>query len=296
MGKAGVPFLCGGTFYILLLQGLKKDRRIRMNALDGANAKDKSINDVTCLKGLMRTFYAFNEYYSDSMFTAHKDSYKFCRKNSTDWLQFETQALIDAFDEKVKNQYWDVLAEMDLFIDTYIDDGELGRKLVRAVLEVIKLDNGIEEETRFYMPNGLTVSKTELLNNETIYARPFLLSVWHYIIKNRGSKNTCGAETVKAWLESPGKQAAYKYVGHVGETYALEKKILFDRIFRESAESNLDEKPDINVVVEDETGPDCEKCAEGDGKTVNQILNTPVIINQHAEKIVNIEHVEHLKI
>ena len=74
MTKTNVPFLCGGTFYILVLQALKKDRRIRMNDLDGTNAKDRSINDVTCLKGLVRTFYDFNECYSDSTFTAHKDS------------------------------------------------------------------------------------------------------------------------------------------------------------------------------------------------------------------------------
>ena len=296
MTKTNVPFLCGGTFYILILQALKKDRRIRMNDLDGTNAKDRSINDVTCLKGLVRTFYDFNECYSDSTFTAHKDSYKFCKKNSTDWLRFETQTLVDAFDEKVKDQYWDALASMDIFIDTYVDEGELGRKLIRAVLEVIKLDKGIEDETKFYMPNGLIISKTELINKDKIYARPFLLSVWHYIIMNRGSKNICGAETVKDWLVSQGKQVSYKYVGHMGETYALKKEISFDRILPESAESILDEKSDVDVVVEDETGSDCEKCAEGDGKTVNQILNTPVIFNQHAEKIVNIEHVEHLEI
>ena len=193
MGEMNIPFLCGGTFYILLLQALKKDRRIRLNELDGYKAKEKAINDVTCLKGLVRTFYDFNEHFSDSTFTAHKHQYKLCEKNSTDWLQFENQYLVDAYDKKIRGNYALALEEMDSFIDAFIDDGDLGKKLVRALLEVIDLDRTIEDDAEFVVQaGGRVIDKKGLLKLSNIGARPFLLSVWHFIITKRGSENTLG--------------------------------------------------------------------------------------------------------
>lgn len=95
---------------------IKRIRRIRLNDLDGYKAKEKAINDVTCLKGLVRTFYDFNEHFSGSTFTAHKNQYKLCEKNSTDWLQFENRYLVDAYDKKVRGNYALALEEMDSFM------------------------------------------------------------------------------------------------------------------------------------------------------------------------------------
>lgn len=297
MGENSVPFLCGGTFYILLLQSLKKDRRIRINDLDGYGAKEKAINDVTCLKGLVRTFYAFNEHFSDSTFTAHKDQYKFCRKNSTDWLKFETPALINAFNAKVKDNYAEALTAMNTFIDGYLDQCDLGEHLVRALLEVMDLDKTIGEDTLFYIQaGGRTVSKTDLLALPKINARQFLLAVWHFIVTERGSENVKGSDTVEAWLQHTGKQAAYKYAGTMGDEYALDKEITFEAVDVESVEDAADfveeaEKVEGTVESEEDTG----KQDQGE-KTVNEILNTQAVFNQRAEKIVNIGHVDHLEI
>ena len=294
MDEIKVPYLCGGTFYILLLQSLKKDRRIRINDLDGVGAKDKSINDVTCLKGLVRTFYSFNEHYSASTFTAHKDKFKFCKTNSTDWLQFEKKTLVDAFDKKVRMDYASALAAMNTFIDTYLDDGELGQKLVRALLEVIDLDKGIKNQDPFYIQAGeRTVCKTELLQLPQIDARPFLLAVWHYIIVNRGSDNVKGEATANAWLVNSGKQAPYKYVGTVGDNYAQGVEISFDNRDADPVETAAD-----NTTEEEDPAVenDYEKEDKYEEQTVHQSLTAGVVFNQHAEKIVNIGHVDHLEI
>lgn len=298
MDENKVPYLCGGTFYILLLQALKKDRRIRINDLDGFGAKEKAINDVTCLKGLVRTFYSFNENYSESTFTAHKDHYKFCRKNSTDWLQFEDGKNVEAFDDLVKKDYASALAAMNTFIDAYIDDGDFGKKLVRALLEVIDSDKSIEDQDIFYIQAGQkTISKAEMLQLRHIDARPFLLAVWHFIIVNRGSKNTGGAATANAWLISPGKQAPRKYVGTVGDNYAQGVGISFDRWEADPVddapgsteeEQVSEEEPTVETAFEEEN--------KNEEQTVHQTLTAGVVVNQHAEKIVNIGHVDHLEI
>lgn len=301
MGEMNIPFLCGGTFYILLLQALKKDRRIRLNDLDGYKAKEKAINDVTCLKGLVRTFYDFNEHFSDSTFTAHKNQYKLCEKNSTDWLRFETQYLVDAYDKKVRDNYALALEEMDSFIDAFIDDGDLGKKLVRALLEVIDLDRTIDDDAEFVVQTGgRVIDKKGLLKLSNIGARPFLLSVWHFIITKRGSENTLGAETVGQWLHHKTSQAPYKYVGTVGERYALDKEISFKKVVTNSVdESGTPESTEYtdsdNKAEEDRDDEYCKQ-REAGGQGTNQILNAQTVFNQRAEKIVNIEHVEHLQI
>lgn len=301
MGEMNIPFLCGGTFYILLLQALKKDRRIRLNDLDGYKAKEKAINDVTCLKGLVRTFYDFNEHFSDSTFTAHKHQYKLCEKNSTDWLQFENQYLVDAYDKKIRGNYALALEEMDSFIDAFIDDGDLGKKLVRALLEVIDLDRTIDDDAEFVVQaGGRVIDKKGLLKLSNIGARPFLLSVWHFIITKRGSENTLGTETVGQWLYHETSQAPYKYVGTVGERYALDKEISFKKAVTDSVdESGTPESTEYtdsdNKAEEDRDDEYCEQ-REAGGQGTNQILNAQTVFNQRAEKIVNIEHVEHLQI
>lgn len=299
MDGNNIPFLCGGTFYILLLQALKKDRRIRVNDLDGAGARDKAINDVTCLKGLVRTFYRFNEYLSDSTFTSHKDQYKFCRTNSTEWLQFENASLINAFDESVKEDYSSMLKSMNKFIDVYLDHTDLGEHLIRALMEVIYLDTEIEEATPFYMyQGGKTISRLELLNLPKINARRFLLAVWHFIITQRGSDNIRGAETVEAWMQNAGKHSPYKFVGTVGNEYAREKEISFENVVLDPIEESVSfdadtEAETVESTVESEEDSQQQKNGE---KTVNEILNVQAVFNQRAEKIVNIGHVEHLEI
>lgn len=287
MSKNNVPYLCGGTFYMLLLQSLK-DRRIRINDLDGVGAKEKAINEVTCLKGLVKVFYNFNVNYSESTFTAHKNDYKLCAKNSTDWLRFETQYLVDEFDNMVKEHYGSALMKMNEFVDSFIDEGDRGKRLVRALLEVIYLDGSIRSDDVFFsQSNGVSITKQNLLDLDRIEARPFLLGVWHFIITNRQEHNIDGVQTIDAWTEQLGKQKPYKFVGTVGSKYALDKNITY-----ECQEAVQEESENYN----DYHGDEQQQSNEYDGKTVNQILNTPAIINQTAEKIVNIGHVEHLEI
>ena len=224
-----------------------------------------------------------------------------CEKNSTDWLRFETQYLVDAYDKKVRGNYALALEEMDSFIDAFIDDGDLGKKLVRALLEVIDLDRTIEDDAEFVVQaGGRVIDKKGLLKLSNIGARPFLLSVWHFIITKRGSENTLGAETVGQWLHHKTSQAPYKYVGTVGERYALDKEISFKKVVTNSVdESGTPESTEYtdsdNKAEEDRDDEYCKQ-REAGGQGTNQILNAQTVFNQRAEKIVNIEHVEHLQI
>lgn len=190
---------------------------------------------------------------------------------------------------------------MDSFIDAFIDDGDLGRKLVRALLEVIDLDKTIDDDAEFVVQaGGRVIDKKSLLKLPDIGARPFLLSIWHFIITKRGSENILGAGTVGQWLHHETSHAPYKYVGTVGERYALDKRISFEKIVTDSADESGEpeniEYTNSDNKAEEDLSDECYKQREAGEQGTNQILNAQTVFNQRAEKIVNIEHVKHLQI
>ncbi|MCF0186971.1 MAG: hypothetical protein HUJ98_10850 [Bacteroidaceae bacterium] len=125
-------------------------------------------------------------------------------------MKFETSSLIEGFDVKVRQNYSEAMAAMDAFIDAFLDDGDLGEHLIRALLEVISQDKSIKNEDRFVIDcSNREVDKKTLLEMKQINARQFILGVWHFIILKRGDKNKLGQETVGVWLTHKTSQAPY---------------------------------------------------------------------------------------
>lgn len=294
MAEKTVPYLCGGTFYILVLQALKKGRKERYNDLDGYRAKVQSPNEINVLKGLVRIYYDEDNFYSDNTFSGNRTEYKMCRMNSSGWLAFENQSLIDEFDKKVKGSYEQAMSDMDAFLDTYIDKGKRGEKLVRALLEVLNEDRTIPVGQTFFL-GGREISKKRLLEKKSIDAGQFLLAIWHFIIVNRGKKNIDGSATVEQWLQKKKDGEThdkYTYAGHVGEKYALDVKIDFNK---DDCFSDADETVDTDEESEN-NAEDGQPQDAGSSQTVNNILNTNTVFVQKADQIFNIGHIDHLEI
>lgn len=208
--------LCGGIFLVLLLQARKQRTAARKNA---AGEKD-GLSDSELFQGLIRV--AFPDFVTPSgrSFKTYTSSYKSCKLSANEYLPFSSTELTDKFDQLILNNYDEALKRMFDFTTVFIDENNMGNWLVRAILEVIHSDASITEEL-FYIESGdQPYDKKHLLMAEEIALQPFLLGVWHFIIKYRPD-NTIGAETFNAWHGQPASaRAKRKFISSVGKNWS----------------------------------------------------------------------------
>ena len=102
---------------------------------------------------------------------------------------------------------------MENFLDAR-GDIKKDELLVKALVELISLDNCIDESQSFYIKeDGTTMQKKDLITMKEIPLQPFLLGVFRYAVCN--VDNTAGAETFDIWCPSAGG-AKRTYTGDIG--------------------------------------------------------------------------------
>ena len=178
--------------------------------------------------------------------------YKKCKNAGGGYFPFGDKTALRVFDERVKNEYADTLRKMCCFVDGFIDAGGDIKKdelLVKALVELISLDNHIDDSQSFYIKeDGTTAQKTELVNMREIPLEPFLLGVFHYAVCN--VDNTAGAETFKIWCPSTGggKRA---YTGDIGVNWPVNIKLSYiEPKDDDFADNKADKSPD-DIIVEE---------------------------------------------
>jgi len=198
--------LCGGTFFTLLLQARKPRKGIRqryMSAKDGLSEPEMLI---ALAKVILPEFSAP----IDSMEATIKGNaydYKSCKSAGGTYFPFGDSAALQTFDDRVKNDYRSALISMSGLIDAFIDAGgsiKKDERLVRALVELVCLDDTIDHERAFYInESGAPSKKTDLFTLSDISFQPFLLGVFHFAVC-RTEGNTIGQETFDAWCPSQG--------------------------------------------------------------------------------------------
>ena len=103
--------------------------------------------------------------------------YKKCKNAGGGYFPFGDKTALRVFDERVKNEYVDTLRKMCRFVDDFIDAGGDIKKdelLVKALVELISLDNCIDDSQSFYIKeDGTTAQKKELINMKEIPLQSF---------------------------------------------------------------------------------------------------------------------------
>jgi hypothetical protein len=209
--------LCGGSFFVLLLQAKKQ----RTSARAKTGGDTDGLSDTDILLGLIRVAnpkHRAPSKDSKDSFRTKTSQYKSCRTSSGVYLPFTENQFIEKFDQRVKHQYPEVLSAMLSFISTFIDCGGKGVWLVAALLELIKLDNSIADDELFYIENGTQpLSKKDLLNLSEISLQSFLLGIWHYIIVTRPN-NKIGRNTFEHWhKKSASERATRQFISNIGK-------------------------------------------------------------------------------
>lgn len=285
MKKNDNPYLCGGIFFVLLLQ----IRKQRSKARDKFGGGSDGLADTDVLSGLVQVVMPHTSEPYKSSFSKNTSEYKSCQYSGGTYIPFNNAVVINNFDNDVKNNYTDTLTRMSDFIDEYLDIKNTQRIewLVKALLEIIGDDSEIKDTDMFYIQsNGSFVSKKDISTVTDIVFQPFLLGVLHYIITNRPN-NELGRKTYEAWHEPPSSQGqAWKFKSNIGTNVIRPLNISMQALSYEDTQTS-EEIPEMDVKDNGSINNDSVK-------VINQYINNPTVVNQYGEKIYNIQHVDHL--
>lgn len=198
--------LCGGTFFYLLLQVKKPGASSKEHIYGTSNAFTES----GVLSELVK---AVNPDLAKPISKSTASNYKNC-KNQFDSLlgksvpQNQLGLIIEAFDNRIKDEYTLCLADMEKFVEKYIVSSSFMLcDFVRAILEIIWEDGSIQSSDLFFVcEDGLPLKEKISAGTElNVYLPAFLLGIWHFIVVNR-KDNRIGAAILKSWDEPQNEQ------------------------------------------------------------------------------------------
>lgn len=278
MTNTGIPRLCGGTVFTLILEARQQRYGVREHFAgdsDGLSEMDTLIGlaqvMVPDLKRPAKT--------REDTVQGNTTEFKICKTaGGKGYYPFSNRQSKKAFDDRVKGYYAEALKAMCDFVKNFIwvkGSDKQDVNLVKALLDLIERDDSINNSQVFYiMPEGKPVTKQRIdqIDGEDVCLESFLLGVWHYAIMRREG-NTIGKATMNEWCPSKGG-APREYEGHMGEN--LSRNIRLTYLGDVEVPDQDEEIEHIEAeVVEGTKDPD----PEPQPQTVNQSVNNPVVIN-----------------
>lgn len=270
------PRLCGGTFFVLVLQALQP----RMKAKEHYHGDTDHMSDPEVLMGLCKVINPDYKEVSKKTLKGKANDFKSCRTSAGAYLPFGETQEVRAFDRRVKDNYSESLRSMVAFVDQFIDTGKAVRKdaaLVRALIDLICQDQSIDNNEEFFIcEDGKTIKKAAFSSLQSVCLPAFLLGAWHYIAVYR-KDNSVGQETYDLWCPSHGN-APRPYTAHMGEGKYPDLKVC-------SAAISAHEEQDDDILIEPELETE-EPGQQTDTNTASapgttQIYNNPLIIQQN---------------
>lgn len=278
MTNTGIPRLCGGTVFTLILEARQQRYGVREHFAgdsDGLSEMDTLIGlaqvMVPDLKRPAKT--------REDTVQGNTTEFKICKTaGGKGYYPFSNRQSKKAFDDRVKGYYAEALKAMCDFVKNFIwvkGSDKQDVNLVKALLDLIERDDSINNSQVFYiMPDGKPVTKQRIdqIDGEDVCLESFLLGVWHYAIMRREG-NTIGKATMNEWCPSKGG-APREYEGHMGEN--LSRNIRLTYMGDVEVPDQDEEIEHIEAeVVEGTKDPE----PEPQPQTVNQSVNNPVVIN-----------------
>ncbi|EFW06944.1 hypothetical protein HMPREF9459_01486 [Streptococcus anginosus 1_2_62CV] len=281
-----IPILTGGILFGLILEARNPRTRVRSREVD----KNDGLTEVDIMLSLLEIFTGESQPRPQgTTFKKNVSDYKKCATSTTTYLPFDNQAFVDSFRDSIEQNKKDKLESMSVFISEKLSEQRLGR-LVSAIIETICNDEIIDESEQFKISINDTVSKLELLDITIVEIEPFLLDVMRYIFVNK-IDNTLGKTTFETWYSQNGANTVWEF-----SNTELGKSLPDIEITRYNR--GVEQVDDVEESLFEEVFTDTKNKSnfepESDESIKQQILNNPKIINQHAQNIYNIEHVENL--
>lgn len=192
------PVLCGGTFFLLVLDAIKDRTAVR----ERTKGKSDGLNDPNVLVGLYKII---NPEVSESISGSigpFVSNYKYCKQITTPKINFNDDDVIEAFNRRVTEKYSSALKHTEEFVARFLCTNRESKKiekLVKNLANLILLDQSIKGDDIFYIgKSGEPTKKDDFKTLNHIHAIQFILGAWHYIIMHKRD-NKQGMETARLW-------------------------------------------------------------------------------------------------
>ena len=289
MENKKVPYLCGGTLFFLLVQAKKP----RAKARERENGKTDGLKDPAMMEGLIQAITGNGTYAYEDSLKKNTSQFRECHIDGSAYIPFNDAATANGYDYAVINNYDAALSRMSNFAENFLNPAKAAW-LVRVLLDVIDLDEGIGDDAHFCIQrDGTFLSKTDVLSALRFELQPFLVGIVHYILMNR-SDNVSGQETLDAW----GTKASERSERKLKRDFSLGKgrTTTVDwykpNIADKDASAIPDDKPDSDTeyieaeVVDEESGA-AESNEKHEGQSVT-IIQQQTNVVQYGEKSVSL--------
>lgn len=205
MRNRKIPYLCGGTFFFLLVQAKKP----RAKAREREKGVSDGLKDPAMMNGLIQAITGNNNYIYEDSLKKNTSQFRECKIDGSAYIPFNDTATANAYDYEIINNYDVSLSRMQKFTDDFLNPAK-GAWLVHVLLDVIEHDTDIENDALFYVQhNGKFLSKIDLQTTTHFELQPFLVGVVHYILMNR-SDNISGQDTLDEWGVKKSKRSERK--------------------------------------------------------------------------------------
>lgn len=302
--------LAGCSFFGLILKAVK-DGYSKKNSYGSASIKESEV-----LVRLIRVFYPEYPDHDDNTQSNYTSVYKSGKNVTGDILPFTNSRLTGAFDVLVTENYPEALKRMTDFVNTTlnIDSDTICIWLIKALYELLENDETTDGDFFHVTMDGQLMRKDTILNQKQVYFPSFLLGIWHFIVCNRPD-NSVGKSTIEAWYAKASKEIKAKkvFISTIGieskydiQLTGKQKGLPYPTEIQSPSYSfdkakRLDVVPDLQeidissfVIVQPETNHKEQYNSDSREKpTTQQILKTDKVIQQQANKIYNIEHIEY---
>lgn len=273
------PRLCGGTFFILVLQALRQ----RMKAREHYKGESDGLKDPNVLVGLIKVINPDYQEPSGDALKGKTNDFKSCKTSTGQYLPFGDTVEVEEFDSRVQTAYASALGQMDNFVGQFLETGTAVKKderLVKALIDLIQQDKSIDAEEEFYiLETGEKIKKAALGDLTTVCLPAFLLGVWHYVVVNR-KDNQVGKDTYKQWCPpAGGGPRAYK--GSMGKSITQEVSVytntnVADEVIIEDVEDG-DPNDDMG------SAEDFSEQAQSTQRVNPVVNNNPLFIQQNGD-------------
>ena len=215
MKESTCPRLCGGTFFTLVLQGLKQ----RTKAREHYRGERDGLSDPEVLVGLIRVINPDYIAPELNIIKSKTNEYKSCSTSTGKYFPFGNTAEISEFARRIQTNYLSALEAMTEFVCKFLEINTASRRDIRlaaALIELVIDDDSIEPDEEFFVvEDGSRIKKATFSDLNEVCLPALLLGIWHYAVTKR-KDNKVGKQTYDNWCP-PAGGGPRTYQGDIGE-------------------------------------------------------------------------------